>query len=117
MSRRVLVADDAPDVRLALRAALALQPDVELVAEVASGDEAVEACAPGTLDVAVIDGSMPGGGAELIQRLLARHEGVRVVVWSGADGDATRRECLAAGAAAYVVKGARLSELVAAVRG
>jgi DNA-binding NarL/FixJ family response regulator len=115
--RRVLVADDAADVRLALKAALSREPDLELVAEAATGADAVGACEPGTLDVAVVDGGMPGGGPELVRQLCARHPGLRVVVWSGSDATAIQRENVEAGAAAYVVKGARLSELVAAVRG
>jgi two-component system LytT family response regulator len=71
MSRlRVLIADDEPLIRLGIRRALEALPDVAIVAECGSPDEAVAAIAADAPDLAVLDVQMPGGtGLDVVRRL------------------------------------------------
>jgi two-component system response regulator DesR len=57
---RVLLADDQALVRGALSAMLNIEPDIEVVAEVGSGDEVVAAAKETKPDVALLDVQMPG---------------------------------------------------------
>jgi DNA-binding NarL/FixJ family response regulator len=58
---RVLLADDHPVVRAGLRGMLNTEPDIEVVAEVGSGPEAVTLAARTEIDVFLMDLRMPGG--------------------------------------------------------
>ena len=67
---RVLIADDEPLIRLGIRRALEALPDVTVVAECGSPDEAVEAIAAQAPELAVLDVQMPGGtGLDVVRRL------------------------------------------------
>jgi two-component system response regulator DesR len=57
---RILIAEDQGMVRGALASLLGLEPDLEVVAEVARGDEVVAAAAAASPDVALLDIEMPG---------------------------------------------------------
>ncbi|MFD9909674.1 response regulator, partial [Streptomyces sp. NPDC059063] len=57
---RVLLAEDQSMVREALAALLGLEPDIEVVAQVARGDEVLEAARAHAVDVALLDIEMPG---------------------------------------------------------
>ena len=62
---KVLIADDHPVVRQGLKAMLAADPEVDVVAEARDGDEAYDVAHKVEWDVAVLDYSMPGrGGVE-----------------------------------------------------
>ena len=67
---RVLIADDEPLIRLGIRRALEALPDIAIVAECGSPDEAVEAIAAQAPALAVLDVQMPGGtGLDVVRRL------------------------------------------------
>ncbi|MGZ4445020.1 MAG: response regulator, partial [Nocardioidaceae bacterium] len=81
MSIRLLLADDQALVRGALAALLALEPDLDVVAEVARGDEVVPAAREHRPDVALLDVEMPGlDGIEATRALKADQPGVRVLI-------------------------------------
>ncbi|MFD1542686.1 response regulator transcription factor [Nonomuraea guangzhouensis] len=114
---RVLLADDQALVRGALAAMLGLEPDIEVVATVATGAEAVAAARRTRPDVALIDVQMPGmDGLEAAAELRAALPSCRVIMCTtfGRPGYFTR--AMVAGAVGFVVKDARPEELVAAVR-
>jgi DNA-binding NarL/FixJ family response regulator len=91
-------------------------PDIELVAQVATGEEAVRACTAIQPDIAVMDLSMPGiGGIEATRRITERTPHVRVLVLSMLEDDASLFAAMRAGASGYVVKGAGQAEIVRAV--
>ncbi|WP_062347494.1 response regulator transcription factor [Herbidospora yilanensis] len=110
---RVLIADDQDLVRGGLAALLGLEPDLEVVAEVARGDEVPAAVAAHRPDVVLLDIEMPGlSGLEVAERLT----GVRVVIVTTFGRPGYLRRALDAGVAGFVVKDAPAAELAAAVR-
>lgn len=111
---RVLVADDHPLVRQGLRGMLAAVDDIEIVAEAASGDEAVTLAGRLAPDVILMDLRMPGGdGVGAIRRLGDEH---RVIVLTTYSDDSDIRPAIEAGAAGYLLKDVSISELAAAIR-
>jgi two-component system, NarL family, response regulator NreC len=118
MSRiRVLLAEDHETVRQGLRMLLDEQSDIEVVAEAANGAEAVRHCTTAQPNVVVLDISMPEmnglAAAKAIQQV---SPGAAIVVLTRHDDDAFVQEMMAAGAAAYVLKQSRSTELLNAVR-
>lgn len=110
---RVLVADDHAVLRAGLKMLLGAQPDMEVVAEAASGEEAVTRARETRPDVVLLDLVMPHGGVEPIRRL---KDVARVLVLTMHDDPGYAREALAAGASGYIVKKAADVELLSAIR-
>lgn len=114
---KLLLADDQALVRGALAALLGLEPDLEVVAEVARGDEvlaAVERTAP---DVVLLDVEMPGlDGISAAARLHAAHPGVRILMVTTFGRPGYLRRAMDAGADGFVVKDTPARELADAVR-
>lgn len=115
MSLRVLLADDSPPLLLALQDVLDAAGH-EVVAATTSGEEAVEAAQRHRPHVAVVDVEMPGGGAELVTRLLAVPSSPRVMVLSARDDVDTVLDMLAAGATGYVAKNGLDEDVEACIR-
>ncbi|MBX7169074.1 MAG: response regulator transcription factor [Pirellulales bacterium] len=114
---RVLIADDHAILRAGLRLLLAAQPDMEVVGEAATGDEAERLARELVPDVITLDVTMPGGSFEhILRRLHAAQPQARVVVLTMHDDSAYARRAMAAGAAAFVVKRADSAELLTAIR-
>lgn len=117
MTARIVLADDAPDLRELLRLALEMSGEFRVVAEAADGESAVAAVREHQPDVVLLDISMPlldGLGA-----LPAMHDaapGCRILVLSGYSDSGLRQAAMAAGADAFLVKGLPPREVVAAVR-
>ena len=114
---RVLIADDHPIVREGLRTLVSRQADMEIVAEAATGREAVEQCVRHKPDVALIDLRMPGlSGVEAISTIRARVPSVRSIVLTTYDGNEDIYRSLRAGAKAYLLKDAPRDELLSCIR-
>ena len=114
---RVLLADDHAMLREGLRALLSSMGDIEVVAEVANGREAVRRALELAPQVVLMDIGMPDmNGVEATALLLAKLPGVRVIALS-MHGDAEHvQRALQAGAAGYLLKESAAAEVVAAVR-
>lgn len=113
---RVLLADDAEDLRYLLRLAVSQHPGMAVVAEAADGAEAVAAAERHQPDVVVLDLAMPVmDGLEAIPEIRARVPHARIVVLSGFDARRMRDTVLAAGADVYLEKGEALGDLLALV--
>lgn len=115
---RLLIADDHPVVRAGLRAVLETEPDLAVVAEAATAEQAVTRAADGDIDVVLMDLQFKGGmtGAEATAAITARPDAPRVVIVTTYDTDADTLPAIAAGATAYLLKDAAPDELAAAVR-
>jgi two-component system NarL family response regulator len=114
---RVLIADDHPIVREGLRTLVSRQPDMKIVAEAATGREAVEQCVRHEPDVALIDLRMPElSGMEAIGAIRARVPSVRPIVLTTYHGDEDIYRSLRAGAKAYLLKDAPREELMSCIR-
>jgi len=114
---KLLVADDDAGVRRGLQMALALESDMVVVGEAASGQEVLDLVAATNPDVIVMDLIMPRmDGVDTTSALLTTGAPCQIVMLSIFDDAAIRRRALAAGAAAYVGKGDGLDPLLAAIR-
>ncbi len=113
---RVLLADDHPVFRDGARGALALAPEIEVVGEAGSGEEAVSAAFDTQPDVVVMDLQMPGfNGVEATRRIVVNSPNIRVLVLTMFEDDASVFSAMRAGARGYVLKGVPALELVQAV--
>ena len=113
---QVVVADDHAVVRAGVRAVIASEPDVSLVAEAGDGPSALVAVLAHAPDVLLLDWTLPGDGRAVLERVRAEAPGTRVCILSMHQDGATVREALGAGALGYVVKGAGIEYLVTALR-
>jgi DNA-binding NarL/FixJ family response regulator len=114
---RVLIVDDAEDSRNVLRRALAMEPDIEVVGEAGSGDESVALAERARPDVVLMDVRMPeGDGINATRTITRRFPEIRVLALTAYDDKDSVRDMLNAGATGYLLKGAPVRELVAAVR-
>lgn len=111
---RVLLADDADDIRLLLRLNLKTEVGFDVVGEAADGAQAVALAEQLQPDAVVLDLSMPVmDGLQAIPELLRVCPGVRIVVLSGFDESRMKDTALQRGAHAYLEKGQAISALVA----
>lgn len=114
---RILLADDHPIVREGLRAVLETQPDFEVVAEAASGDEAVRQALTLQPDILLLDLEMPiMDGVEAIRRLRQQRPASRIIVFTAFDNDERIIHAVQAGANGYLLKGAPREEIFQAIR-
>ncbi len=117
MTIRVLVADDQSMVRAGLRMLLNGQPDIEVVAEAANGQEAVAQAARFKPHVALMDIRMPElDGIEATRRILGADAAARILILTTFDLDEYIYEALGAGASGFVLKDDPPEQLIAAVR-
>ena len=114
---RVMIADDHAILRSGLKMLINAQVDMEVVAEAASGEQAILSAREAKPDVALMDLTMPpAGGTPAIQEITRILTKTRVLVLTMHDDPAYLRAVLAAGAAGYVLKRSVDSELLAAIR-
>lgn len=116
---RILIADDHPVVRAGLRALFAGEPDLEVVGDVATAEEALDTCEQGGIDLVLMDLQFGGGmqGVTATRTLLQRDAAPRVLILTNYDTDADILGAIEAGASGYLLKDAPPAELLAAVRG
>jgi DNA-binding NarL/FixJ family response regulator len=115
----VLIADDQPLMRAALRMYLEAESDIDVVGEAGDGERAVALAEQLRPDVVVMDIRMPIlDGVEATRRLTTRGTGeaVKVLVITTFDLDENVVEALRAGASGFLLKDATADELVHAVR-
>lgn len=114
---RVLLAEDQAMVRGALAALLSLEGDIEVVAEIARGDEVVPAALAVLPDVALLDIEMPGGdGLQAAQALRTAVPSCRVVMVTTFGRSGYLRRALESGAVGFLLKDAPAAYLAVAIR-
>jgi DNA-binding NarL/FixJ family response regulator len=111
---RVLIADDQPQVRSALRVLLMQEPDIAIVGEAKDVEQTLEQIAGQQPDLVLFDWELPGqNGDSALVALRAVQPGLAVIALSGRSE--ARRAALAAGADAFVSKGDPPERLLAVV--
>jgi two-component system invasion response regulator UvrY len=111
-----MLVDDHAVVRMGFRLLLQNTPDIEVIAEAESGEEACKLYAEKKPDVVVMDLSMPGiGGMEALNRIRAKYPGARILVLSAHDDVMHPKRVLEAGAAGYLSKRSAPEALIEAL--
>lgn len=117
LKTRILLADDHAVVRRGLRLVLDSEPDLEVVAEVGDGAEAVQRALAEDIDLAVLDIAMPRlTGLQAARELSQRRPDLRVLILSMHDNEQYLLEALRAGASGYVLKSVADRDLIEACR-
>jgi two-component system response regulator DesR len=114
---RVLLAEDQGMVRGALASLLGLEPDIEVVAQVARGDEVLAAAQSVDPDVALLDIEMPGAtGLEALAELRGALPGCRILILTTFGRPGYLRRAMETGASGFLLKDAPAQELASAIR-
>jgi two-component system response regulator NreC len=114
---KVLVCDDHAVVRAGLRLILEKEKEFQLVGEAETVDQAIELASHFQPDIVLMDISIPGAnGLDAIPLVQEVAPGAKVLILTVHDDEAYFFQALQAGAAGYVLKGASVSELLAALR-
>jgi two-component system, NarL family, response regulator DesR len=114
---RVLLAEDQAMVRGALAGLLSLEPDIEVVAQVARGDEVLDAALSARPDVALLDIEMPGiDGLQAAGLLRAELPECKVLILTTFGRPGYLRRAMEQGAAGFLLKDAPSDELARATR-
>jgi DNA-binding NarL/FixJ family response regulator len=114
---RILLADDHQMLRDGLRALLESQPDMCVVAEAGTGDEAIRLAASTQPDVIVMDLGMPGtSGLEAIREIRRQKLAAHIVVLSMHGGKEIVMQAIQAGSDGYVLKSSAHTNLLQAIR-
>jgi DNA-binding NarL/FixJ family response regulator len=114
---RVLIVDDHPAVREALAIRISAQAGLEVCGEAADVPEALRLVEATDPDVAVIDIALKtGSGIDLIQRIKARNQKIRMLVWSMYSENLYAERAFRAGAMGYLNKEQATSTIIEAIR-
>lgn len=114
---RVLIADDHPLFRHGIRELLNLAPDIQVVGEATSGEEAITQAEALHPDVILMDVNMPGvNGIEATRRILHVSPHIRILVVTMFEDDATVFAAMRAGARGYILKDAEKENILRAIQ-
>lgn len=114
---RIIAVDDHPLLRKGIAAVIKAQPDMMLVAEASTGNEAIQKFEEHIPDVALMDLRLPDlSGIDAIIAIRGRHPDARVIVLTTFEGDIEITRALQAGARAYMLKNTPPRELADVIR-
>jgi DNA-binding NarL/FixJ family response regulator len=114
---RVIIADDHPVVRAGIKQVLSESAEIQVTAEMGSGEALIEEVRKNDYDVVLLDITMPGiGGLETLKRLKALKPELPVLMLSVHSEDQFALRTMKAGAAGYLTKESAPVELVRAIR-
>jgi DNA-binding NarL/FixJ family response regulator len=114
---RVMLVDDHAVLRSGLEALLNLEPDIDVVGEASTGEEALQRVPLVRPEVVVMDLDMPGmGGLEATQKLAALGLGLRILVLTSHEEERSLLPVLEAGGSGYVHKTKAEHDLIEAIR-
>ncbi len=117
MTTTVLLVDDQALLRMGFRLVLEGEDDLEVVGEAADGRSAIDQVVALRPDVVLMDVRMPGmNGIDATERIIAEHPGTRVLILTTFDLDEYAFAALRVGASGFLLKDAKPTELVAAIR-
>ncbi len=113
----VVIVDDHPLFRQGVSQTLASAPDIEVVAEGESADDAIRLVSDLLPDILLLDIKMPGGGLYAAQVAASRSPVTKIVMLTVSEEEDNLLAALRAGARAYVLKGVSGRELIGILRG
>ena len=114
---RLLIVDDHALVRLGLRTSVEMEPDISVVAEAATGEEAVLQFRQHRPDIALVDLRLPGlDGIQTTHLLCREFADARIIVISTFKGGEDILRAMQAGAKTYLHKSVQREELIRAIR-
>jgi two-component system, NarL family, response regulator DesR len=114
---RVLIAEDQAMVRGALASLLSLEPDIEVIAQVARGDEVLSTALSCVPDIALLDIEMPGRtGLEAAEELGRELPGCRILILTTFGRPGYLRRAMEGGVAGFLLKDSPAPELAGAIR-
>jgi DNA-binding NarL/FixJ family response regulator len=114
---RVFLLDDHEVVRRGLRELLESEDDIEVVGEAGNAEEAINRIPPTRPDVAVLDVRLPdGNGVEVCREVRSTHPEIQCLILTSFADDEALFQSIMAGAAGYVLKQIKGTDLVDAVR-
>ena len=114
---RILVADDHFVVRMGLLGVVNAEPDMEIVAEAADGNQAVEMFERVNPDLVLMDLRMPiKDGIAATSEIRSKHADARILMLTTYDGDTEIHRAMQAGAQGYVLKNSTGEKLIPALR-
>ena len=113
----VLIVDDHELVRTGIRRLLEDNSNIKVIAEAASGEEAVEMAKTYSPDVILMDIYMPGiGGLEATHKILLHSPDQKIIILTAHSEGPLPKTLLEAGAVGYLTKGCAVEEMVAAIK-
>jgi DNA-binding NarL/FixJ family response regulator len=114
---RILIADDHPLFRDGLRVLLESVPDMQVIGEAATGEQAASQAATLRPDLILMDIKMPGiNGLEATRRILQTNSHIRILMLTMFEDDESVFAAVRAGARGYLLKGAVQEETLRAIR-
>src|SRR2546423_2777036 len=117
MAIRVFLLDDHEVVRRGVRELLEAQPDFEVVGEAATAEEGLARIPPTRPDVAIVDMRLAdGNGVEVCRDVRSRDAGIQCLILTSFGDDDALLDAIMAGAAGYLLKQSKGTDLVDAVR-
>lgn len=112
----LLIVDDHELVRAGIRSLLSTVSGIKVIAEAASGEEAIKIAREKRPDVVLMDVRMPGiGGLEATRKLLRADPDLKIIALTVCGEEPFPSKLLQAGAAGYLTKGSGLDEMVQAI--
>ena len=113
---KVMIVDDHPLMLVGAASIVNARPDMTVVAQTGTGEEAITLFSKHKPDVTLMDLKLPGmSGVDAIRAIRSVHPGARFVVLTTYEGDADIHRALEAGAQGYVIKGMPYQTLVEAL--
>ena len=108
---RLVIIDDHPIFREGVASILGSEPDIEILAQGITADDAIRLTRDLLPDVILLDVNMPGGGLTAAETISSSYPVVKIIMLTGSDERETVVAALKAGAQAYVLKGVAAREL------
>jgi DNA-binding NarL/FixJ family response regulator len=113
---QIAIVDDHPLFREGVAHTLGAHPDIEVVAEGGSAEDAIRVASERIPDVMLLDVSMPGGGVNAVRSIAAVFPVIKLVMLTVSENEDDVTAALRAGARGYVLKGVAARELVRIIR-
>ena len=113
----VLVADEHPIVRQGLMALLGQQPDIEVIMQACSGEEAVQYFADFSPDIGLFDFQLAGiNGIQAMQTILEMRPKAKIIIFTACQGEEHIYRSIEAGARGYLLKTSSAEEIISCIQ-